>query len=90
MKYPIGIQAFDCLREEGYEYADKTEMIYALTHQGKVYFLGRPRRFGKSLLVSTTITWARKNCSRGLPSRNWKRNGRPTRYFTLTSEQVLT
>lgn len=53
MKYPIGIQAFDCLREEGYEYVDKTEMIYALTHQGKVYFLGRPRRFGKSLLVST-------------------------------------
>ena len=47
MKYPIGIQAFDCLREEGYEYVDKTEMIYALTHQGKVYFLGRPRRFGK-------------------------------------------
>ena len=53
MKYPIGIQAFDCLREEGYQYVDKTEMIYALTHQGKVYFLVRPRRFGKSLLVST-------------------------------------
>ena len=38
MKYPIGIQAFDCLREEGYEYVDKTEMIYALTHQGSCNF----------------------------------------------------
>lgn len=53
MKYPIGIQSFEKLREEGYVYVDKTDLIYSLTHEGCVYFLGRPRRFGKSLLVST-------------------------------------
>ena len=53
MKYPIGIQSFEKLREEGYVYVDKTELIYNLTHEGSVYFMARPRRFGKSLLVST-------------------------------------
>ena len=53
MKYPIGIQSFDQLREEGYVYVDKTDLVYSLVTGGKIYFLGRPRRFGKSLLVST-------------------------------------
>ena len=53
MKYPIGIQSFDRIVEDGYMYVDKTDLIYSLTHEGSIYFLSRPRRFGKSLLVST-------------------------------------
>ena len=53
MKYPIGIQSFDRIREEGFVYVDKTDMVYRLATEGHVYFLSRPRRFGKSLLVST-------------------------------------
>ena len=52
-KLPIGIQDFEDLRKEGYIYIDKTEYIYNLAHYGKPYFLSRPRRFGKSLLLST-------------------------------------
>ena len=53
MKYPIGIQSFDQIIEDGYVYVDKTDLVYKLTQEGKIYFLSRPRRFGKSLLVST-------------------------------------
>ena len=52
-KFPIGIQSFEKLREEGYVYIDKTDLVYDLARQGAVFFLSRPRRFGKSLLVST-------------------------------------
>ena len=53
MKYPIGMQSFDRIREEGFVYVDKTDLVYRLATEGQVYFLSRPRRFGKSLLVST-------------------------------------
>ncbi|EJX08720.1 protein containing DUF1703 [gut metagenome] len=53
MKYPIGIQTFDQLIERGFVYVDKTDMVYSLATEGKIYFLSRPRRFGKSLLLST-------------------------------------
>lgn len=53
MKYPIGIQSFEKLREGGFVYADKTALVYDLVTTGTVYSLSRPRRFGKSLLVST-------------------------------------
>ena len=53
MKYPIGIQSFSQIREEGYVYVDKTALIHQLVTTGAIYFLSRPRRFGKSLLVST-------------------------------------
>lgn len=52
-KYPIGIQNFERLRNEGYLYIDKTESIKKLVQDGTYYFLSRPRRFGKSLLIST-------------------------------------
>ena len=52
-KLPIGIQDFASVRGEGYLYVDKTEYIYRLAHNGKPYFLSRPRRFGKSLFLST-------------------------------------
>ena len=51
--YPIGIQNFEDLRNNDYVYVDKTELIYRLAHTYKIYFLSRPRQFGKSLLVST-------------------------------------
>ena len=53
MKYPIGIQSFERIIEDGFSYVDKTAMVYDLTHESGIYFLSRPRRFGKSLLVST-------------------------------------
>ncbi len=53
MKYPIGIQDFEDLRRNGYAYVDKTQFVYKLADEGKYYFLSRPRRFGKSLFLST-------------------------------------
>ena len=53
MKYPIGIQNFGKIRRDGYLYIDKTELVYKLVSGGSYYFLSRPRRFGKSLLIST-------------------------------------
>ena len=51
--YPIGIQNFEKLRKNGYLYIDKTAQVYQLAKTGSYYFLSRPRRFGKSLLIST-------------------------------------
>ena len=53
MKYPIGIQTFSQIRENGYVYVDKTDLIYQSVSRGSIYFFSRPRRFGKSLLIST-------------------------------------
>lgn len=53
LKYPIGIQSFSEIRNGGYLYVDKTQFIHKLITDGKYYFLGRPRRFGKSLMLST-------------------------------------
>lgn len=68
MKYPIGIQTFEQIREDGYVYVDKTDMVYSMTHTGKTYFMSRPRRFGKSLLVSTLKNYylGRKELFKGL------------------------
>ncbi len=53
MKYPIGIQDFAKIITNDYVYVDKTDLVYSLVKEGFIYFLSRPRRFGKSLLVST-------------------------------------
>ncbi len=68
MKYPIGMQSFDQIREEGFVYVDKTALVYDLVTTGKIYFLSRPRRFGKSLLISTLENYflGRKDLFRGL------------------------
>ena len=77
MRYPIGIQSFEQIIKEGYVYVDKTDLVYQLT-QGKIYFLSRPRRFGKSLLVSTLENYylGRKDLFRGLKidalEKDWK------------------
>ena len=52
-KYPVGIQSFESIRNDGYVYVDKTALIYKMITEGRPYFLSRPRRFGKSLLIST-------------------------------------
>ena len=72
-KYPLGIQTFSKLREEGYMYVDKTEYIYKMTHANTQYvFLSRPRRFGKSLLTSTLRSYfeGRKDLFKGLAIEN--------------------
>ena len=68
MKYPIGIQSFAQLREDGFVYVDKTVLLHKLVTEGKIYFLSRPRRFGKSLLVSTLKAYfqGRKDLFQGL------------------------
>ncbi|MBR1812708.1 MAG: ATP-binding protein [Lachnospiraceae bacterium] len=67
-KLPIGIQSFEKLREEGFYYVDKTEYVYRLVHDNVPYFLSRPRRFGKSLLLSTLKAYweGKKDLFRGL------------------------
>lgn len=59
MIFPIGIQDFESLRNDGYVYVDKTALIYKLATTGRYYFLSRPRRFGKSLLISTMEAYFR-------------------------------
>ena len=49
---PIGIQDFESLRNDGYLYIDKTAIAYELVSTGRYFFLSRPRRFGKSVLIS--------------------------------------
>lgn len=78
MKYPIGIQNFEKIRNEGYVYVDKTDLIYQLVATGSYYFLSRPRRFGKSLLLSTMEAYfqGRKDLFHGLAieslEKEWK------------------
>lgn len=68
MLYPIGIQSFEEIRNSDYVYVDKTTLIYQMVSKGKYYFLSRPRRFGKSLLVSTMEAYfsGRKDLFEGL------------------------
>lgn len=68
MLYPIGIQSFSEIREGGYVYVDKTAAVFSLASTGKYYSLSRPRRFGKSLLVSTMEAYfsGRKELFKGL------------------------
>ena len=60
--YPVGIQNFEDLRSRGYIYVDKTSLLYNLVQTGKYYFLSRPRRFGKSLMISTLEAYFLGKC----------------------------
>ena len=77
-KYPIGLQNFQGLREDGYVYVDKTAYVYELATSGKYYFLSRPRRFGKSLFLSTLEAYyqGKKELFKGLAleqlEKDWK------------------
>lgn len=68
IKYPVGIQTFSDIINGGYVYVDKTALVYRLVSRGKYYFLSRPRRFGKSLLLSTLKAYfeGRKELFKGL------------------------
>ena len=86
--YPIGIQTFERIRKEDMFYVDKTEYIYRMTHtDGKFFFLSRPRRFGKSLLVSTFQSYfeGKKELFKGLAieklEKEW--NEFPVLHFSL-------
>ena len=76
-KLPIGIQSFEKLREDGYLYVDKTAYVYGLAKAGVPYFLSRPRRFGKSLLVSTMRAYfeGRRELFEGLEIERLEGNG---------------
>lgn len=71
-KLPIGIQTFEEIRKDGYLYVDKTAWVYQIANVGKPYFLSRPRRFGKSLLLSTFEAYfsGRKDLFQGLAIEN--------------------
>ena len=74
-KFPIGIQTFESMRNDGYVYVDKTELVYRLVQGAKFNLLARPRRFGKSLLVSTLQAYfeGRKALFSGLAMENLER-----------------
>lgn len=86
LELPIGIQAFETIREDGFVYVDKTPDIFRLVTKGRFYFLSRPRRFGKSLLVSTLrcLFQGRKELFAGLwidRKSNWKWEQHPVLVF---------
>lgn len=91
--YPIGIQNFEKLRLGGYFYIDKTALIYKMVKTGSYYFLSRPRRFGKSLLISTLEAYfqGKKELLRDWRWRNLKRSGGGIRFsiWTLISESMI-
>ena len=93
MKYPIGIQDFAQIIQNGYVYVDKTDLIYKLINGGKIFFLSRPRRFGKSLLVSTLKYYFQgcKDLFKGLAidslEREW--NTYPVLHFTMSGLKNL-
>lgn len=100
-RYPIGIQNFEQLRNRNCVYVDKTELVYRLANTDSVYFLSRPRRFGKSLLVSTLEAYfqGKKDLFKGLAmerlEKDW--NVYPvfhidfslTKYTTLSNDVVI-
>lgn len=92
-KYPIGIQTFSNIIEEGYVYVDKTALVYKLANEGKYYFLSRPRRFGKSLLVTTLKSYfeGRKDLFEGLAisklEKDW--TAHPVLHFDLNAANYI-
>ncbi|MDR3308603.1 MAG: AAA family ATPase, partial [Tannerella sp.] len=89
-KLPIGIQDFESLRTDQYLYVDKTAYVYSLVTQGKPYFLGRPRRFGKSLFLSTLKAYflGKKELFEGLAIAELEKDWTvyPVLYFDLIDE----
>ncbi len=90
-KYPIGIQNFESLRRDGYAYVDKTDVVWRLAQAGRYYFLSRPRRFGKSLLLSTIEAYfeGKKDLFEGLAigrlEKDWKQY--PILHLDLNASQ---
>ena len=92
MKLPIGIQDFESLRNDNYLYIDKTEQIYSLVSEGRYYFLSRPRRFGKSLLITTlkALFLGKRELFKGLAidsKADWDWTPRPVLHLDLNTEK---
>ncbi|MBO5016257.1 MAG: AAA family ATPase, partial [Bacteroidaceae bacterium] len=89
--YPIGIQNFEKLRKSNYCYIDKTALVYRLATTGSYYFLSRPRRFGKSLLISTLEAYfqGKKELFEGLAieklEKDWKKH--PVLHLDLNTQK---
>ena len=94
MLYPIGIQNFGKIREGGYVYVDKTDLIYNIVQTGGYYFLSRPRRFGKSLLVSTLEAYfqGKKELFQGLAIENLEKDwsAYPVLHLDLSGKEYNT
>ena len=94
MKYPIGIQNFGEIRRGRYAYVDKTALMYKMVDEGKYYFLSRPRRFGKSLMVSTLEAFfsGKKELFEGLyaGSADWDWQEYPILHLDLNAEKFDT
>lgn len=92
--YPIGIQDFEKMRQSGYFYIDKTALIYQLVQTGSYYFLGRPRRFGKSLLISTLKAYflGKRELFQGLAMERLEKNWtvHPVLHLDLNAEKYTT
>ncbi|MDD3040933.1 AAA family ATPase, partial [Bacteroides sp.] len=92
--YPIGIQNFESLRKDGYLYIDKTALIHQMATTGRYYFLSRPRRFGKSLLLSTLEAYfqGKKELFEGLAmeklEKDWKAH--PVLHLDLNTQEYNT
>lgn len=92
IKYPIGIQTFSEIRDEGYLYVDKTRLVHKLATNIKYVLLSRPRRFGKSLLISTLKAYfeGRKELFKGLEIEHLetKWESHPVLRFDLPNKEV--
>ena len=90
LRYPVGIQSFSSIIEEDYVYVDKTHLIANLITEGKYIFLSRPRRFGKSLLLSTIHAFfdGRRDLFKGLAIDDMNMDWTPTPvlHFDFNSE----
>ena len=90
-KLPIGIQTFEDIRRNGYLYVDKSELIWRMVSMGKPYFLSRPRRFGKSLLISTLEAYflGKKELFEGLAIEKLEKNWEvfPVLHLDLNAEK---
>ena len=94
---PLGVQDFSILREGNYLYVDKTSLVYELTHTQRAVFLSRPRRFGKSLLLSAIKYYflGRKDLFSGLAIEQLEEQGKdpwseyPVMYFSLASGEFM-
>lgn len=91
IKYPVGEQSFLQLREGGFLYVDKTKFIEKILDESKYYFLGRPRRFGKSLFLSTIKCFfeGRRELFNGLyaDTMNWDWSTYPVLHLDLNIEK---
>ena len=91
MKYPIGIQNFEKIRRDGFAYVDKTALMWKMVSEGSYYFLSRPRRFGKSLMISTLEAFfsGERELFKGLyvDSVEWDWLQYPIRHLDLNAEK---